>query len=267
MLLEALRIHDLNEISHLQPEGWPDIIPEFEFYIRSAFCCPVKISADNRIVGVGTSIVFHRTAWLAHVIVDNDYRRRGIGSQMVEALIRQHRHQNIESFSLIATELGEPVYTRAGFRKVTDYRFFMREKPWKERPVSENITGYHGKYSRDILGIDRRISGENRKELIIDVMSNALLYLKQQAVVGYFLTGLREGPIYAENEEAGLELMKVKYSKADKAVLPSDNLAAIEFLKQNGFSETNTKGTRMILGKDLNWEPKKVFSRIGGNYG
>jgi len=61
--------------------------------------------------------------------------------------------------------------------------------------------------------------------------------------------------------------MKVKYASADKAVLPPDNLHGINFLKQHGFKITDTRGTRMILGKDINWQPEKVFSRIGGNYG
>ena len=78
---------------------------------------------------------------------------------------------------------------------------------------------------------------------------------------------LGEGLINAETDSAGLELMKVKYSQIDKSVLPSDNVVGIEYLKKNGFVETDTKGTRMILGNDIDWKPEKIFSRIGGNYG
>jgi hypothetical protein len=38
-------------------------------------------------------------------------------------------------------------------------------------------------------------------------------------------------------------------------------------LKDNGFRETETKGTRMILGKDIEWEPLNIYSRAGGNFG
>ena len=53
----------------------------------------------------------------------------------------------------------------------------------------------------------------------------------------------------------------------DKAVIPAENKAGIEFLKQNGFVESQTKGTRMILGNEVPWFPKKIYSRIGGNFG
>jgi hypothetical protein len=61
--------------------------------------------------------------------------------------------------------------------------------------------------------------------------------------------------------------MKYKYSKIDKAVFPSDNKAGINFLRQNGFIDTMTKGTRMIYGKDIDWKPGNIFGRIGGNFG
>jgi len=81
------------------------------------------------------------------------------------------------------------------------------------------------------------------------------------------LPKLKQGPIFADTEEAGVALMEVKYAKVDNAVLPSENTTGIQFLQQNGFVKTARKGTRMILGKDFSWEPTKIYSRIGGNFG
>jgi hypothetical protein len=44
-------------------------------------------------------------------------------------------------------------------------------------------------------------------------------------------------------------------------------LHGINFLKQNGSQITDTRGTRMILGRDIDWKPENVFSRVGGKYG
>jgi len=44
-------------------------------------------------------------------------------------------------------------------------------------------------------------------------------------------------------------------------------IAGIEFFRQNGFIEDSIKGTRMVPGKELNWKPKNIYSRIGGNSG
>ena len=50
-------------------------------------------------------------------------------------------------------------------------------------------------------------------------------------------------------------------------MLPEDNQAGVGFLKQNGFVKTETKGTRMIPGKEIYWKPENIYSRIGGNFG
>ena len=118
-----------------------------------------------------------------------------------------------------------------------------------------------------IYQMDRDVSGENRADLLKEYLNNSYVYLDNDRIMGFYLPNLREGLIVADNKNAGRELLKFKLPTHDKIVLPSDNMAGIEFLKQNGYVETNVKGTRMILGKNIDWQPKKIFSRIGGNFG
>ena len=266
MQFETITPADLDEIRGLQPADWSDIIPEFEFYIQSPFCCPIKTMKDGKIVGVGATIAFKNTGWIAHIIVDHEYRNKGFGAQIVNELLDILKRDSVETCSLIATELGKPVYLKAGFRIAAEYSFFQREKQWVDCPVSKNVIPFKEDHRALIYELDQLISGETRELLLNDYLSNASLYIENNKVTGYYLPDLKEGLIYADNDEAGLGLMKLKYAKVDKAVLPSDNIAGIEFLQQNGFTETR-KGTRMILGPDLNWNPKKMFGRIGGNFG
>ncbi len=88
--------NDLNEIGKLQPEGWTDIVPEYELYVRNKFCFPKKAILDNEMVGVGTLIVFDSTAWLAHIIVDKNHRNNGIGFQITEKLINDGMDKSAE---------------------------------------------------------------------------------------------------------------------------------------------------------------------------
>ena len=66
-----------------------------------------------------------------------------------------------------------------------------------------------------------------------------------------------EGPIYAHTDEAGIELMKLKYSTREKAVMPAQNQAGIDFLTQYGFSKQLKTGMRMVLGQPIHWQPEK----------
>ncbi len=106
MSIENISFTDLDQLKSLQPEGWPDITDEFEFYIRSDFCHPIKIRLYGKIVGIGVSIAFEKSAWLAHIIVDPNYRNRGLGYEIVNELIKNLRETRpIETFMLIATEI------------------------------------------------------------------------------------------------------------------------------------------------------------------
>jgi hypothetical protein len=258
---------DLNEIRKLQPEGWTDIVPEYELYVRKKFCFPIKAMLDNEMVGIGTLIVFESTAWLAHIIVDINHRNSGIGFQITEKLINDGTDKSAETFLLIATELGFPVYKKFGFSAVSAYSFLKREKPWRDSLLSPNIFPYENSFESKIYELDEKISAENRRALLTDFLKNALIYIKDNSLQGFYLPHLGEGLILASTTEAGLELMKIKYSKVDKAVLPGQNHAGTDFLKQNGFTLSDAKGTRMILGKEMEWKPTEIFSRIGGNYG
>ena len=61
--------------------------------------------------------------------------------------------------------------------------------------------------------------------------------------------------------------MNLKYATVDKAVIQESNQIGLAFLKQNGFCQSETRGKRMILGKEIDWQPTNIFSRINGDYG
>jgi GNAT superfamily N-acetyltransferase len=267
MKFAEVKYDDLNEIRKLQPEGWPDIVTDFKFYIDSAFCSPIKTVLGDRIVGIGVTIIFGESAWIAHIIVDKEFRKRGIGTRIVEELLNNLRAYFIDTYMLVATEIGKPLYEKAGFKVVSEYCYFQRETPWNDQKISRNVVPYTSEHYSEIIELDKKISGENRESLLFDYLNGSKVFFKDNSVKGYYIPDLGEGLIIADAISAGLELMKIKYSRIDKAVIPAENSAGISFLKQNGFVKTPTIGTRMAFGGDLKWNPDKIFSRIGGNFG
>lgn len=257
---------DLKNIISLQPEGWQDIIPFFKFYVNSPFCYPVKIKIKDKIAGIGTSIVFKNTAWLAHIIVHPDYRNGGLGSTIVNDLIEQIKNLRCSTVFLIATEMGEPIYRKAGFETDTEYIFLKEGIVKNEVVLSKEIIPYDESYKNMILILDEKVSGEIRKAILLDHLPGSKLFVKQDILLGYYLPTLGEGLIVANDTEAGIELMKIKYSTINKASLPIDNKAGVEFLLKNNFVKTR-KAMRMRLGKKITWYPDKLYSRIGGHVG
>ncbi len=259
--------NDLGRIRHLQPEGWNDIVPEFEYYVRKSFCFPVKVTIGDRIAGIGVAICLGSTGWLAHIIVDPGERKKGIGMLVVNELLRILSVQGVRTFLLIATEAGKSLYLRAGFRVVTEYIFHKREIPCPENHHTGNIIPFSENFRRELIAIDRRVTGENREELLGNYLTNASLYVSDSALLGYYIPGVGEGPLIALTVEAGLDLMIFKYTGVSKAVLPAENITGLGYLRSLGFEITSTRGTRMVMGADIAWEPEKIYSRIGGNLG
>ncbi len=267
MKIEKFTSLDLENIKHLQPDGWSDIYPEFVSYINFDFCLPVKIMKDDRIIALGASIIFEKTAWLAHIIVDEEFRNQGLGFQVVDFLLKDLQRKQIETVLLIATELGQPVYYKAGFLDSGNYIYTKRDKEWNPKDACLNIFPLTKNDYKELLFLDQFISGENRKNLIDLFLNDGVIYLDKNKIQGYYLPQLGEGLIFASKPEAGIALMDYKYATRDKAVIPEDNVIALDYLLKNGFAVTDTVGKRMYLGKPVNWRPKCYYSRISGNYG
>jgi len=267
MKFESIVKSDLDQIRLLQPKGWKDITKDIQFYIESDCCFPFKLVNKNQLLGIGTSIVFGNTAWLAHIIVNENYRNQGMGYSITNYLVDNLKKKSIDTILLIATAMGEPVYKKVGFKVISDYVELKSEKVLKEFEISKNIIPYQQEYYSRILQLDKEISGENRECFIKGHIERSKLYTENGELKGYYIPDLGDGIIFAIDSKAGIELLKLKHTEANKAVLPKENKAGIQFLLESGFSEPVIKGKRMVLGKEIDWKPECFFSRSGGNVG
>lgn len=267
MQLKQVHKGDLDAIGKLQPEGWSAIVPSFQFYLENSFCLPMKAEIDGKIAGIGAIIFFERTAWIAHLIVAKEHRGKGMGRQIMEALIQTAGQKSVKTISLIATEMGLPLYQKLGFRLISNYQEFEKSEKFKSITVSEKVIPFTGEFAEQLFELDKKLSSENRKELLKQKFSGSFLYADDQSnISGYYLPSLGEGLICAKSEEAGIELLKLKINTSEKLNLPSENKKAIAFLESVGFQQ-GTFRQRMSLGTPLAWSAQTLFSRIAGKLG
>lgn len=259
-------LSDIESIRYLQPQGWDDITYYFRFYCSHSFCYPIVASYKDKIISVATGILNETTGWLAHIIVSEAHRRQGIGNQLTQHIIDYLHQQGCQTLLLIATDLGEPVYRRFGFETVSQYQFYKGNQI-DSHSTGKNIRALMLSDIKEVLQLDRAITGENRKNMIESFLSNGWVYSANSKIKGYFLTEFGEGTIIAANDKAGIELLKFKLSLRDsKAVLPAENQKGIAFLETCGFKKFNT-ANRMVLGENIKWKPRLIYSRAGGFYG
>lgn len=266
MEVNPLKQDDITQIPALLPPGWDSAFPSIQFYTTSDFCFPIKVSIAHKIVGTGTAIIHNDVAWLAHIIVHVEYRNQGIGQLITKALVEIAIAKNCDTLYLLATELGEPVYRKFGFETETEYLFFKGEKPIDSAIHDECIVPYSSDYEKQISLLDRQVSGEDRIFHLKQDLSNALVYVVDNIVEGYYLPTMGDGLIIATTSAAGQALMKLRLTTKDFAVFPIDNLNAVALIQQHPFTEIRRQ-KRMRLGKKRNWQPTNIFNRIGGNLG
>ncbi|MBC8054757.1 MAG: GNAT family N-acetyltransferase [Sphingobacteriaceae bacterium] len=266
MRVLEIALNDIEGIKELQPDGWPDITPHFDFYIRSSFCRALKVVIDKRIVAIG-AVVFHaNSAWLGHIITHKDFRNRGCGTFVTQSLLTIINARQFPTISLIATDAGEPVYQKLGFKKTSDYHFYKREECNTLFNALPQIRDLSLDLYDDVLKLDMLSSGENRSNLLKAHLPGAKVYVDNGDVIGFYLPGLGEGLVVAKDEFAGTQLLSLSLSTRPFCALPEENVAACQFLVSHKFNYLK-QAARMSLGKDLAFKPKMLYRRIGGNLG
>lgn len=215
---------------------------------------------------MGTAIIYGNTAWLAHIIVHKEHRNAGIGTTLTHALIELIHKTPCRTILLIATALGEPVYTKAGFEIDTQYTFLDDGTLPPPSGRANEIKMFDKRYESDLLKLDYRVSGEHREKLFRSHWDAIKICVENGTLKGFYIPTLGEGLIIAEDPGTGFELMKLKYSTSKMFCIPVNNERGINFLTTNGYKEYR-KATRMILGKKISWNSGKIYSRIGGNLG
>src|SRR3954454_1202123 len=97
--------------------GWNQQESDWRFLLRENPGRFVAAERDGRVVGTGGAACWaKRLAWVCMILVDEQEQGRGIGSQLVRAILE--RVDDMAAVGLDATPAGRPVYERLGFAGV-----------------------------------------------------------------------------------------------------------------------------------------------------
>jgi GNAT superfamily N-acetyltransferase len=265
MKITALELSDLEFVQPLQPPGWSDIRLRCETYIYSPTHTALKATLDDRLVGLGTTILHDDSAWLASIITHPRYRAQGIGTKLTRALIDTLDPLRFSTVYLDATDLGYPVYKKIGFTEEIEY-FHYKEISLGLNTEDSGIRPYEPSFLEDILKLDRKVSGEERSRMLIPHIQSSFVCIDDNRLTGAFIPGLMEGLVIARDCHAGIELMKKRFTSFNYTAIPASNRKANEFLTGLGY-ERFRRSRRMRLWKARDWKPEMLYSRVSGQLG
>ena len=260
---------DLHILSKIFPHDWNFDFEKFVFqFCDQDFYKGFTLLVNKKVIGFGNLMIFGRHAWIGNIVVEKSYRNQGFGNKITNYLIDLGNKNRVETFNLIATEIGEYVYGKLGFENEIIYDFYKTSTQNKKFEIKYPIQKARFIDLPKIIELDYSVTGEKRNKLIEYFLSSCkLMFDKNLNLKGFYIENLGNGLIISSETAFGIELLKYKLNQNGNSItIPETNIVAKEFLIQNGFKKYNSL-QKMILGKSYNWKPDCVFSRGSGYFG
>lgn len=266
-MLRDLELSDIPKLEAFAPKEWNMALDALflKHFGRSYFHSRVWAEPDG-ILAVGQGIVNGATGWIGNIIVRPEARKRGLGSRMTQDVIDLLRARGCSTLLLIATELGEPVYHKLGFRKTGEYVFLQLPRLlWTS---TTSVRRLKQSEADAVFKLDAFASGEARSALLAPDVDAGWAHVDPDgALDGFFLPTFGAGLIIAIRPSAGLALQAFKHTfYPGAAVVPTGNDAALHFLVEHGAIET-ARAPRMAFGPEVSWKEEYIFARGAGYCG
>jgi predicted N-acetyltransferase YhbS len=138
-----------------------------EDWLRLLRLCPsgcFAATAGARLVGTTTTTVYGRElAWVGMVLVDPEFRRRGIATALVRAALEALDAAAVATVKLDATPEGAPVYEALGFEAELHIERWVGVARAKASPAR---AAEGAPDPAQIFELDRRAFGADRSELL-----------------------------------------------------------------------------------------------------
>ena len=210
--LRKMVLSDMDSLMKLKDaEGWNQLEKDWALLINYQDSVNLVAILDDRIVGTVTAINYANTvAWIGMMLVDRDYRGRGISKLLLLDAI--DKLKKCKSIKLDATPAGRPVYLKLGFiDEYTLYRMTnpsvskisLSQNPFKTEQINP------GKIP-EVAAFDQKVFGADRTELIKSQSESApelaWLIKENNRVTGFCLGRWGQnftqiGPVYASSAQ------------------------------------------------------------------
>jgi len=215
---------------------------------------------DGAAVGTTTTCVLGHVAWIAMVLVDENHRRRGVGTHLLRHALDHLDSRQVPTIRLDATELGRPVYEKLGFIPEYDLARYQGIAPSSPAPltVAETTSNAYP----DIIEFDKVTTGTNREKMLIRLFEEfpqGLRTFRPQGKIEGYVTmrpganAVQIGPCVAATNAGPALLCDALDRCAGKYVfvdIPLDNTGAVSVAESSGL-EIQRCFTRMCRGKKV----------------
>lgn len=219
---------------------------------------------DGQLAGTVTT-TRHGTqlAWIGMMLVDEHFRRQGIGTQLMTASLEYLRAAGVGCIKLDATPAGQPVYERLGFQYEAAFHRWARESDQPAGHVGESLGDSQNSpsridaatcFSEGLLELDRIAFGADRSSWLCQLAAGSRVVVRPGGYgmlrPGFLANYL--GSVTAETPEVAKEIIGKLLSDAIGLTfwdVPHGNLDAVQLAQSFGFEPVRDL-TRMVIGSN-----------------
>jgi ribosomal protein S18 acetylase RimI-like enzyme len=242
---------------------------------------------DGHFAGTVTTIIYGKAlAWIGMVLVDPEFRGRGIGTALLTKAVDHLGARQIPCVKLDATEEGRPIYERQGFQAEYAIERHALQKPNSastrvaESKRTEAMNSQSAAVLENILTMDREVFGADRSGLLRSVARASpefVIASQQDSSLGGYALGRKGsradhlGPWVARSECAARQILEDFLARSKREVVFVDALQqhswVLALLAEHGFRHSRSL-TRMYRGRNnYPGQPKHVCAILGPEFG
>jgi GNAT superfamily N-acetyltransferase len=262
--------------------GWNQTEADWQRFLDASPHGCFVAEVNDKVCGTVTTIVFeNRFAWVGMVLVDPEFRSRGIGTALLERGVQYLDDLKISTIKLDATPQGKPLYEKLGFVSEYEIERWTLQRAFPAGVRAPDWTALlASKLSPEILEIDREVFGADRSSLLKSLHTEApgfTIFAWAQGFIQGYALGRRGafadhlGPWMARTSGAGQQLLETFLSRSSRQTLIVDyikaNQIAAELLERFGFSYARAL-TRMYRGINrFPGQPDMLCAILGPEFG
>ena len=243
--------------------GWNQTAADWRRFLRNSPSGCFVMEHDGEVVGTAATINYEsHFAWIGMVLVDPEFRKQGIGTELLKKTIEHLDAAGVRTMKLDATPQGKPIYEKLGFEEEYEIERWMMKRPNAKTstqsastcvPLSEMQRENIFQLDKELFGADRsfllRVLAEEAPEFELAAWEKELLHGYAFGRRGLFADHL--GPWMARTRGATERLLKEFLAASSRETVIVDclkaNSMAVELLSAYGFASARSL-TRMVRG-------------------
>ncbi len=230
----------------------------------------------GRTVGTTTTCAFEGVAWIAMVLVDVDYRGKGVGTELLKYALNYLDKRKVKTVRLDATSAGQPIYEKLGFALEYQLARFEGIAPSGKRGtlVTKAVPAIYA----SIIEFDKWTTGTNRGKMLRrffeEFPEDIRIIQHGDKIAGFIMTrpganAVQIGPCIATLDAGSVLLQDALNRCAAEQVfidIPVDNAEAVKVAEPSGL-RIQRYFMRMYRGERIKDNVKAIWSSSGPEKG